>query len=212
MTLTPSALEECLLALSTVNDWHGIIEVGSQFPQAEKTRFLWAWPSIECLHWLKRCLTQNHIRCILSIGCGSGLLEWLIHKSTDVCVTGLELDRSWWKSSYSPKKFVDLRFTDTELTSDFLKSCANCTDSQAFALLFCYFNSRDAFLQYMKCYEGDFVIIVGPMSENHVVTDPNPLNPKFEENTWSLFGCYQFNDLHSNCMSVYVRTKEETLD
>lgn len=204
MTTTSMALEDCLLALSSANDWHGIIEVGAQYPIAEKSKFLWAWPSIECLHWLKRCLKQNHISRILSIGCGSGLLEWLIQKATDASVSGLELDRSWWKSAYSPKTFVDLRYMDGELTVDFLRECAN-TDGNEFALMFCYFNCRQAFLEYMQCFDGNFVIIVGPMSEKHVVTEPNPLNPRFEQSEWFLFDCYQFNDLHSNCMSIYVR-------
>lgn len=206
MTINSADLEARLLALSNASDWHGVIEVGGQYPIGERTKFLWAWPSIECLEWLKRCLTHQHIRRVLSIGCGSGLLEWLIEKSTAVPVTGLELDKSWWQSAYSPKTFVELRFTDSELTSAFLADCASAA-SEEFALLFCYFNSRDAFLQYMRCYGGNCVIIVGPMSERHVVTDPNPLSPRFEDDDWTLFDCYQFNDMLENCMSVYVRAK-----
>lgn len=209
MTITSTALETRLLALSNANDWHGVIELSSQYSIDERTKFLWAWPSSECLEWLKRCLIQNGIQRILSIGCGSGLLEWLIEQSTDITVTGLELDKSWWKSAYSPKTFVDLRFTDRELTTTFLEDCANAASNE-FAVLFCYFNSRDAFLQYMQCYGGNIVIIVGPMSERNVVTEPNPLNPRFEDDDWMLFDYYQFNDMLSNCMSIYVRVKADS--
>lgn len=198
------SLEDCLVTLSLNGDWHGVIEIGNNFTIEERSKFLWAWPSFDCLQWLNRLFKENNIKTLLSIGCGSGLLEWLISQSTGVRVHGLELDRSWWNSTYSPKTFVDLRFTETHITTDFLRRCAG---AEQFALLFCYFNCRDAFLQYIRAFDGDFVILVGPMSEEHIVTDPNPMNPKFEINEWSLLCYYQLNDQNLNCICVFRRIR-----
>lgn len=209
-----TTLEDCLQTLSSINDWRGVIEIGNQFTLEEKSKFLWAWPSADCLLWLKNHLIENNIERILSIGCGSGLLEWLIEKTAGVHVIGLEWDKSWWSSAYSPKTFVQLKFTENNITNDFLKSCVNVNtdrnmNANRFALLFCYFNNRTAFLEYIQVYDGDFVILVGPMSEKYIVTDPNPMNPRFQSDEWSLLTYFQFNDQNSNCMSIFKRIKSK---
>lgn len=201
-----TTLEDYLVELSSANDWHGVIEAGNLYGPEETTKFLWAWPTVASLNWLKRNLIENHIGNILSVGCGSGLLEWLICKTSGVNVVGLELDKSWWKSAYAPTTFIDIKFTEKHITNDFLNKCMQADPSQ-FALLFCYFNNRTAFLEYMRAYSGNLVIIVGPKSEQHIVTDPNPLKPNFESDEWTLLGYCQFNDQFLNCMSIFKRTK-----
>lgn len=199
-------LEESLLSLASANDWHGVIEAGKKFDVNEKSKFLWAWPSIGCFEWLKAILNGNHIKAILSIGCGSGLLEWLIGKTADVRVVGLELDGSWWKSKWAPKTFIELKFTEHPITNHFLATCIQCDNDTEFALLFCYFNNRDAFQEYVRAFNGNIIIIVGPVSGQHIVTDPLPLNPQFERNDeWILIDSYHFNDELCNCMCVFKR-------
>lgn len=201
------SLEECLVNLSCADDWHGIIEAGNHFSVEEKSKFLWAWPkNAQCFQWLKIILVENHIGSILSIGCGSGLLEWLIKKTTGINVIGLEFDKSWWTSKYSPKTFVDLKFIEHQITNKFLQKCIE-TDENQFALLFCYFNNREAFLEYVRAYDGNLIILVGPSTVQHIVTDPNPMHPKFENDDWCLFDYFQFNDQLENCMSVFIRKK-----
>lgn len=203
-----STLEDRLVSLSSANDWHGVIEAGQHFDVNEKSKFLWAWPNIECFDWLQTVLNRNHTKAILSVGCGSGLLEWLISKTCGARVVGLELDGSWWKSKYSPKTFIELKFTEHPITQQFLRACIQCTDTDEFALLFCYFNNRSAFHEYVRAFNGNLIIIVGPASEQHIVTDPNPLNPHFErDNDWKLIDYCQFNDQLSNCMSIFQRIK-----
>lgn len=201
---TSFELEECLVNLSCANDWHGVIEAGKQFSHEEKRKFLWAWPkTADCFDWLNVILNANHIKQILSIGCGSGLLEWLISQTTGARVVGLELDKSWWKSTYSPKTFIPMKFTDQPITSQFLNDCVQCDE---FALLFCYFNNRDAFQEYVRAFHGDFIFIVGPTDQHHIVTDPNPLNPHFPcDDEWRLLDHHQLNDHLSNCISVFQR-------
>lgn len=203
-----TSLEDCLVTLSNADDWYGIIKVGELYSIEERTKYLWAWPTVECFQWIKAILNENHTEKILSIGCGSGLLEWLISKTTGINVIGLELDRSWWQSAYSPMKFIELKFTEAPITNKFLQECIQM-DTDQFALLFCYFNNREAFHEYVRAYNGNLIIIVGPNSEHQIVTDPNPLNPNFECDDWSLLNYFQFNDQFSNCMSVFRRDKIE---
>lgn len=207
--MTKSPLEECLVRLSSANDWRGVIEAGKRFDFDEKSKFLWAWPNVECFEWLKTILNRNHTKAILSIGCGSGLLEWLISKTCSVRVVGLELDLSWWRSKWAPKTFIELKFTEPQITNQFLRACIQCDNgTDDFALLFCYFNNRDAFQEYVRAFNGNIIIIVGPSSEEHIVTDPNPLNPHFDcDNEWKLIDFCQFNDQLSNCMSIFQRIK-----
>lgn len=46
----------------------------------ERSRYLWAWPNDNILSYLKDELQNLSINRILSVGCGSGLLEWIIQQ------------------------------------------------------------------------------------------------------------------------------------
>lgn len=192
--------------LSAMENWQGVIDICASFSADEKSKFLWAWPTAECLAFLRSLLIENGITAILSIGCGSGLLEWMIQKSSGVEVIGLELDHSWWKSSYSPKTFIELKFTTSERPdSRFLSDCMGRTNDQ-FALLFCYFNNRTAFLDYVRAYDGQLIVIIGPINGDKIVTDPIPLNPQFETDEWQLIGQSEMHGF-DNCMAIYRRRR-----
>lgn len=197
-------LEQHLCELSATENWQGVIDSCAAFSADEKTKFLWAWPTVECLKFLRSHLTDNDIATILSIGCGSGLLEWMIRLSSGVDVVGLELDNSWWKSAYSPRTFIELKFTtDHPPDSKFLADCAGQVGDR-FALLFCYFNNRSAFLDYVRAYDGKLIVIVGPIDGGKIVTDPIPLRPQFESDEWQLVGQCEMHG-QDNCMAIYRR-------
>lgn len=204
-TVMASSLEENLIRLSTDDQWQKIIDLEMCYPLEEKSKFLWAWPSVSTLKAIERILRANDVPTILSIGCGSGLLEWIVNRSTNIQVTGLELDRSWWSSNYSPQTFIDLQFTNCDITTEFLSKCANY--SNKFALLFCYFNNRQAFLDYIRVFLGDIVIIIGPIEGSGIVTDPNPLNPQFDEDDgvkWHLIESLPMQT-RNNCIAFYKK-------
>lgn len=201
-------LENQLTQLSVTNNWRGIINIFSDFDISEKSKFLWAWPTLESLKYLGCFLNENHIDTILSIGCGSGLLEWVIHRAIKVDVIGLELDNSWWKSPYAPRTFIDLQFLSNEnLSSKTLSEYAN-RSSECFALMFCYFNDREAFLNYVRAYNGTVIVIIGPLNNVNIVTDPMPLNPMFETDEWTRVATINMQG-HDNCMAIY---KKKTCD
>lgn len=80
--MSGSSFDKTLYQLSEEKNWREILTLGQRYPQVELSRYLWAWPSEECLEHLRRTFQKNHISNILSIGCGSGLLEWIICEAT----------------------------------------------------------------------------------------------------------------------------------
>lgn len=198
------SLEEELIWFASSENWQGAIEIFSKFDSSERSKFLWAWPTVESLQFLHLILEANNVNAILSIGCGSGLLEWIIEKALSIQVVGLELDNSWWKSVYAPHTFVRLEFAgERSVTDDFFRSCFN-KNTPEFALLFCYFNDHAAFLNYVRAFNGDVIIIVGPQSGENIVTDPLPLHPQFQTNDWALIGQTKMQG-NENCLAVYKR-------
>lgn len=75
-------LEGQLLELFATRDWKKVLQLSKCYSLIEKSRFLWAWPSENCLTILKEVLQKNNVQSILSIGCGSGLLEWILMETT----------------------------------------------------------------------------------------------------------------------------------
>lgn len=198
-------LEDVLISLVKKRKWQEMLKLSDLYPATETSRFLWAWPTEACLKQLKNVFQRKGISSVLSIGCGSGLLEWIIqqstgnkylqHKSTHnvnflskgTIVNGVELDKSWWTSSYSPATFINMNFVSNKpITSKFLNNCVTNADDPPqekhsnFALLFCYFNNRPAFNDYVRVYDGNYIIIVGPDEGLGTFTDPLPLSPQFE--------------------------------
>lgn len=100
-------------------------------------------------------------------------------------MNGLEIDRNWWHSCYAIKSFIPLNFMedmkDDFIRGSFLQQCC-LLKSWNFALMFCYFNNRLAFLDYLNWYQGNHIIIVGPLHKDDIFTDPLPLEPNFPEN------------------------------
>ncbi|XP_071451268.1 uncharacterized protein [Hetaerina americana] len=119
---------------------------------------LWLRPSERSLKFVGEQVSQHGLTKLLSIGCGSGLLEWLIHCSTGIHVEGLEVDAPWWSSRHAPPCFLPenqrhLLGPEETLSEDIPEDVA---------LLFCYFNNEPAFNQYMNQYLGHCLIIIGP--------------------------------------------------
>ena len=90
-------------------------------------------------------------------------------------VTGVEVNRTWWLSKYSPP----LLLKNVLLIDDSCDSFADCLPStSSSALMFVYFNSASAFESYINTFEGDVIIIIGPdhliKEKNHKYCNPQP--------------------------------------
>lgn len=75
------SLEKVLLELTENADWRQVLTLPSSYPLKELSKYLWAWPNEEDLKLFGKVLKDLDVRSILSVGCGSGLLEWVIHNA-----------------------------------------------------------------------------------------------------------------------------------
>lgn len=121
-------------------------------------------------------------------------------------ITGLEVDKDWWMRH---KPFIPLNFLapNQEITSQFLLD-SSLFRNWNFALMFCYFNCREAFNQYVEAYRGNWIIIIGPADKTGRYTEPLPLDKEFQKNKNYKLVCFQeFGDNH-DIIAIYERDIE----
>jgi hypothetical protein len=199
-TLTENFITE-LGEFAFKRDWKKILKLSQKYGFEVSSTMLWVFPSEFCLQQLKVTLKALNISNILSVGCGIGLLEFLIRESVNIKVSGLEIDKKYWSRK---KPFIPLRFTEHDdcVTSQLiLDSCIS--KNWNFALLFCYFNLRRAFDDYVSAYKGNFIIIIGPGPNTNRYTDPLPLD--FQDNVdFHLVHLSDFGD-NRDLLAIYER-------
>lgn len=134
-------------------------------------------------------------------------------KILGVKMYGVELDKSWWSSPYSPRSFIPLKYSTNTMSVDYIRSLCDNDDNSDFnnaiddnfALLFCYFNNGNAFRDYISSYDGNVVIIIGPGPNLQTYTDPEPFSPNFGvTRNWSQVSIRQF-DTEGNFISIWTR-------
>lgn len=117
-------------------------------------------------------------------------------------VIGIEVDRGWWESPYAPPIFLPLIYADETDGS-------GITTNKNVALLFCYFNNGPAFSEYMRQYEGNCFIVIGPGEGRGTHTQPAPFNIQPEsEFTWKL-EAFQEVQHTKDFIAVYVKSQSE---
>jgi hypothetical protein len=131
---------------------------------------------------------------------GSGLLEFLIRESIGTKICGLEIDKKYW---IRKKKFISLQFIDgRKVNSQVLMDSCACKNWN-FALMFCYFNHRPSFDEYINVYKGNFVIIIGPAANTNRFTDPLPLDFK-DNNDFHIVHVCDFGK-NRDVLAIYER-------
>lgn len=123
-----------------------------------------------------------------------------MRESIGAKVCGLEIDKKYWsrKNPFISLQFVDGQKVDSQVLLD---SCA-CRNWN-FALLFCYFNNRLAFDEYIEVYKGNFVIIIGPAANTNRYTDPLPFDFQ-DNNEFQLNYQCDFGD-NKDILAIYER-------
>ncbi|CAG9860099.1 unnamed protein product [Phyllotreta striolata] len=182
--------------LYTSKKWKKILKLNKNSNEQSALKLLWVWPDESNLFFIKRTIVDFGCRGISSIGCGCGLLEWIINESTGVPVVGYEINKEWWESKYSNPKFIKLNYVeDNEVSLN-----------PAYALLFCYFNDKHAFQQYVRNYKGDLVLIIGPGKGSLKHTEPEPFNADFgcTKSKWILYNSEEVKNTN-DFIAVYVR-------
>ncbi|KAK1122617.1 hypothetical protein K0M31_009061 [Melipona bicolor] len=172
-------IDEQILTFHSEQKWLDIVNLNCTLTKLNKSRLFWVLPTVNDLHWMKDVIDKQNVAGLVSIGCGCGLFEWLFEEYSGLNVIGVELDRSWWCSKYSPPLFLkNIVFIHENEDNSFL--------SNEYALLFCYFNNGPAFCNYVENYKGSLIFVIGPKSNEERWTDPMPFDKKFDEYGWKL--------------------------
>ncbi|XP_047999591.1 uncharacterized protein LOC125236713 isoform X2 [Leguminivora glycinivorella] len=95
----------------------------------------------------------------------------MIEQATGLPTAGLEVDGAWWRCKYAPPTFIPLLLTPPTPDED----TARLLRAPGTALLFCYFNNRPAFEEYLQQYTGRVLVIIGPGEGAGVHAEPRPL-------------------------------------
>ncbi|XP_076061021.1 uncharacterized protein LOC143036917 [Oratosquilla oratoria] len=160
------SVRDKLLALFSQGDAASTLDLLNASPRYDPL-LLWVVPQRCCLDAVADHVRQYGLSCVASVGCGSGLLEWLMAKMTGIDVEGYEVNKEWWTSRYAPPVFLPHKYADPNQDPPTIDSSA--------ALMCCYFNGGDAFRKYVEAYAGPLLIIIGSVGgPRH--TDPGPLD------------------------------------
>lgn len=71
-----------VLELYNSKDWEKLLDLNSNSDNRDALKLLWVWPSSKNLEFIKKVIQEKECDGIISLGCGCGLLEWLIQQST----------------------------------------------------------------------------------------------------------------------------------
>lgn len=80
-------LDESLPPLVAGGRWPSVCALGERYERSERSRYLWAWPTRRGIRTLGLTLRRLDCEHVLSIGCGAGLLEWLLQQSCGEYIT-----------------------------------------------------------------------------------------------------------------------------
>lgn len=177
-------------------DWNKFLEEYDLDKDYHEPLLVWVRPSLDMLQFLESQLLGLGYETILSIGCGCACLEWLLSKATRLKVEGLEVNSGWWESDYSTPHFIPLTYTEPG------KIPALAKDKP---LLFCYFNNIDFFHEYLEAFEGDCVVLIGPVDgEKHCDPEPGYLEKNLGH-VWKLLAVHDIRNEGTDLVAVYVR-------
>ncbi|XP_022113414.2 uncharacterized protein LOC110992058 [Pieris rapae] len=188
-----------VLELFHKGDWKSIIKKYHSDPV--RNTLSWVFPSEDNLQFINRNLAKLKCDQVLSIGCGSGLLEWILNQATGIPVRGIEVDGTWWKSKYAPATFIDFLITSPALDKETINILSN---SDSTAILFCYFNDGDAFRDYLKYFSGRVLIIIGS-NKHGVHTNPQPFVDVGPE--WTLWDSQEVRD-SQDFITIYLKNND----
>lgn len=73
-------IDENIISLYNAQKWKEIAALSSTIYDLRTCRLSWVLPEINDLCWINEIIRKYKLSGIASIGCGCGLLEWLLQK------------------------------------------------------------------------------------------------------------------------------------
>lgn len=87
VNMDKTIFENELATLVRFKMWKSVLMLEKEFEQNVTANYLWCYPRESCLIDLKNAFNHLKIRRIMSVGCGTGLLEWILQCSLGKSVT-----------------------------------------------------------------------------------------------------------------------------
>lgn len=187
-----------VVEMMRMGNWRGVMDTFHSGEESRDPLLVWIRPTVHCLNFIKQQINSLGVNSISSIGCGCGLLEWLLQQAIGINITGYEVNRNWWEGNHSIPHFIDMKYVD-ELED---KSCVISSDN---AIMFCYFNNLQYFEKYLQAYRGSCVILIGPENNNggrHCEPEPLYLEEQNSPN-WRLISKFRLDG--DDLIAVYQR-------
>ena len=117
---------------------------------------LWIVPSRKLISDIMDVLDHNHVAGLFSIGCGSGLLEWLIQCTCKLPVHGVELSPIKEAGDLDELGLIPMWYVDRPEFS--------WEAPRGFAIFQCWGRDDDVISKYAACNEDKLVIILGALN------------------------------------------------
>lgn len=73
-------IDKKILLLYKAQKWEEIAALPSTTDDLKTSKLSWVLPDISDLRWINDIVRKHNLSGIASIGCGCGLLEWLLQK------------------------------------------------------------------------------------------------------------------------------------
>ncbi len=190
-----------MIKLAEEGEWKNILDIYESRSEENGHRYhepllVWVRPSRQMLNFIQTELNKLNVSSILSIGCGCGFLEWLLSRATDLKVSGLEVNKGWWESRHSTPHLIPLTYTEPGVIPKM--------PGRDTALLFCYFNSLVHFDNYLDHFEGDVLVLIGPVDgQRHCEPAPHDLE---RSEGWTAVAVHDIQGAGEDHVVVYKRT------
>lgn len=85
-------IDEYIISLYNAQKWKEIVALSSTTDDFRTCRLSWVLPDISDLCWINEIIQKYNLSGIASIGCGCGLLEWLLQKYSGKSSKQIDID------------------------------------------------------------------------------------------------------------------------
>ena len=158
-------------------DWRSVLGHFDGEDKYHEPLLVWIRPDLDTLHFIRDRLADLGVSHIVSVGSGCAFLEWLISKACSPQISAvhcLEVNATWWESPHSTPHYMPLEYNEDSSCNQLPAKFRSSSSRGGTALMFCYFNNIDVFKDYLASYEGNVVVLIGPVG-NTRHCDPEPM-------------------------------------
>lgn len=222
-----------------LDTFYNVVSSGDHKDKNTIRLLLWPAPTLQDLIVLNGFIISREISHVYSIGCGTGLLEWLLLQNYSRYFASPVSDNENSPSeeptdmealpAHSP--LLPLSLTAVEVDSqwwankyappvfyphsyaaeDFPQGTPFGTESDL--IIFSYFNSLKVFAEYLRLFRGIYVVIIGPTQKQYCAPNPTDLktNSELPIADWNMILFQRFGLEPFDYIAIYSKAEQPCL-